>query len=379
MHETDLAAGAAARLTRRAFVAATGASAAVLAAPTLAGAAKPVSPLAERIAKNEGITVDPKVWKKSPPYTIALVTQGPFNGWGKMYNVAAQYAADRSGKVKKTLVFDSFGDPTKQINAISDLLAQKPDAILLTPMSKAALSAPVARAMRSGIPVVLCGSGVDTNDYVAEVGRNLYLLAYDNALAFARRLGGRGRVVMFNGIAGTDTAETWRQAAKDAFSQFKGIDLVADEFANWSVADAKKSASAILQANSKIDGIWTGGSEMAIGTILAYADAKRRPPQIGTTNPLNGFLRLARQHKLKFVASPYPPAMSYYGMQTTLDVLAGKRVKKYQDVKRVMLKGKVVYTERDLARFYDPRWNDDYIAPTPVPAPLLRKAGFGRK
>lgn len=345
---------------------------------SLAMLAPPHSPLADRIAKNEKITVDTSKYKKDGPYTLALITQGPFNGWGKIYDVSAQYAAQQSGKVKKTLVFDSFGDPTKQIKAMQNMLAQKPDVIVLTPMSKAALSAPVERAMRAGIPVVLCGSGVDTDNYVAEVGRNLYDLAYANALALAKRLKGRGSVMMFNGIAGTDTAETWRQAAKDAFGQYKGIKIVADQYANWSIADAKKAATAIISSQPKIDAVWTGGSEMSIGTILAFTDAKRKLPLFGTTNPLNGFLRLAKQNKLAFVASPYPPAMGYYGVKAALDVLAGKPVKKYADVKAPLLKGVTTYNETAIARFYRPQFNDDYIDPTPLPASVLNKAGFKR-
>ncbi len=340
--------------------------------------APPRSPLAERIAKNEKITVDTTKFRKDGPYTIALITQGPFNGWGKIYNLSAQYAAQKSGKVEKTLVFDSFGDPAKQIKAMQDMLAQKPDVIVLTAMSKAALAAPVTRAMRAGIPVVMCGSSVDTDNYVAEVGRNLYDLAYKNALALAKRLHGRGNIVMFNGIAGTDTAETWRRAAKDAFSQYRGIKIVADQYANWSIADSKKAATAIIASQPTIDAVWTGGSEMAIGTILAFADAKRKLPIFGTSNPLNGFLRLAKQHKLKFVASPYPPAMGYYGVQAALNVLAGKPVKKYADVEGPLLKGLTTYTEAAISRFYRPQFNDDYIDPTPLPATALVKAGFKR-
>jgi ribose transport system substrate-binding protein len=185
---------------------------------------------------------------------------------------------------------------------------------------------------------------------------------------------------MFNGIAGTDTAVTWRQAAMDAFAKFPGVKVLADQYANWSVADSKKAASAILQGNPKIDGVWTGGSEMSVGTILAFADAKRAMPRLfGTTNPLNGFLRLARQYRVKFVASPYPPAMSYYGVLECLDVLAGRPVKKYNDVVGVMLKGQTTYTEAAVAKYYAPQFNDDYIAPTPLPASVVRKNGFARK
>src|SRR4051794_24214160 len=78
------------------------AGAAFLALPGAASAARrgllapPRSPLAERIAKNEKITVDTSKYKQDGPYTIALITQGPFNGWGKIYNVSAEYAAKQS-------------------------------------------------------------------------------------------------------------------------------------------------------------------------------------------------------------------------------------------------------------------------------------------
>src|SRR5262249_33577810 len=151
--------------------------------------------------------------------------------------------------------------------------------------------------------------------------RNLYGLAYENAVAFAKRLGGKGNVMMFNGIAGTDTAVQWRQAALDAFKRYPGIKVVADQFANWSVADSKKDASAILQAHPSTDGVGTGGSEMSAGSISAFAEAKRKLPLFGTANPLNGFLRLAKQYRIEFVGSPYPPTMSYIAVKTALDVL----------------------------------------------------------
>ena len=385
-HDLDMFDGSGQGMTRRDLLIRGGlVSVAALGLPGLASAATrsragadAVSPLLARIQKNATISVDTKKWAKKGPYTIGLATQGPINGWGKEYNVAAQYAATQSGMVKKTIIIDSNGDPNKQINDMQDLVAQRPDIIVLTAMSKAALSAPVDRAMRSGIPVVTCGSGVNTDNFVCEVGRNLYSLAYENATAFAKRLGGKGNVMMFNGIAGTDTAVTWRQAAMDAFAKYPGIKVVADQYANWSVADSKKAAAAILEAQSKIDGVWTGGSEMSMGTILAYTEAKRALPLFGTANPLNGFLRLAKQYKLKFVASPYPPAMSYYGVQTALAVLQGKTVKKYSDVAVPLLHGVTTYDETALAAHYKPQFNDDYIDPAPLPAATLIKAGFGR-
>lgn len=260
---------------------------------------------------------------------------------------------------------------------MENMIVQRPDLIILTPLSKAGLSAPVERAMNAGIPVVMCGSGVTTDNYVSEGGRNLYEIAYSAADKLAQRMGGQGNVMMFNGIAGTDTAITWHDAAVQAFQKYPGIKLVADQYANWSIADSKNKASAILAANPKIDGVFTGGSEMAVGSIQAFADAGRPMPIFGTTNPLNGFLRLAKQYNLKFVADPYPPELSQVCANIALDVLAGKPVKKYVDMASTGISGVSEYTETDIDKYYQSQYNDDFIAPAVIPgselAPFLKK------
>lgn len=336
-----------------------------------------LSPLDARILNNQKVTVDTSKYKKSPPYTVGLIVQGPFNGWGLMYDLTAKYTLNSSGKVKSILYADSQGDPTKEISDMQNFIVQKPDAIILTPLSKAALTAPVERAMNAGIPVVLCGSGVTGDNYVTEGGRNLYEIAYSAADKLAQRMNGQGNVMMFNGIAGSDTAITWHDAAMQAFQKYPGVKVVADQYANWSIADSKTKAAAILAANSKIDGVFTGGSEMSIGTIQAFADAGRPMPLFGTTNPLNGFLRLAKQYNLKFVADPYPPELSQTCANLALDVLAGKPVKKYVDMSSTGVSGVSEYTETDIDRFYKPAYNDDFIAPAVIPADQLTP--FARK
>ncbi len=330
-----------------------------------------LSPLDARILHNQTVTVDTSKYKKNPPYTIGILPQGPFNGWGLMFNLTVQYTLKQSGKVGNILLTNPGGDPSKEISQIENMIVQHPDLIILTPLSKAGLSAPVERAMTAGIPVVTCGSGVTTDNYVSEGGRNLYEVAYSAANKLATRMGGQGNILMFNGIAGTDTAITWHDAAMQAFGNYPGIKVVADQFANWSIADSKTKAAAILAANPKIDGVWTGGSEMSIGTIQAFADANRPMPIFGTTNPLNGFLRLAKQYNLKFVADPYPPELSQVCAKLALDILAGKPVKKYVDMASLGIAGVNEYTETDIDKYYQSQYNDDFIAPAVIPADQL--------
>lgn len=332
----------------------------------------------QRILRNEKLTVNTSKYKKRGPYVVGYVAQGPINGWGKEFDVVMRYELQKSGQLKKLLYINSSGSASKEITGMEDLIAQHPDIIILIPLGKAALSAPVDRAVAAGIPVVVSGGSVATDKFTAESGRNLPQTAYQSATRLAQMLHGKGNVVMFDGIAGSDSAEGWKAAAHAAFERFPGIKIVAEQYADWSVAKATTAMQAILAAHPHVDGVWSGGSEMSLGAINAFADAHKKMPVFGTTNPLNGFLRLAKQYHLKFYGAPYPPAaMSKVEADVALKILHGQPVRKYTDVINVV-KGAGGYTQTQLASRYRPDLNDDFVPPAIIPISALKKAGFAR-
>lgn len=335
----------------------------------------PAAPFLQRVQANTQTTVDTSKWKKTGPYVIDALTQGPINGWGTIFDETIKWAATQTPDVKSLQVFPANGNPDQQTKDMENAITQKPDAIILTPMSKAALSAPTERAMAAGIPVILCNSGLNTDQYVTEVGRNLYLTGFESAAHLAQMLGGTGNVVMFNGIAGVDTAETWKLGAHDAFSQYSGIKIVAEQYANWSPADSKKAMEGILASNPQIDGVWSGGSEMAIGAINALSAAGRPMPKFGVTNPLNGFLRLVTQYNVQFWAAPYPPSVAKLCLDYALKVLAGQSVPKYNDV-ITLWQGVGSIDNSTINTLFRANCNDDYIGPVFLPDANLKKLNF---
>jgi ribose transport system substrate-binding protein len=323
------------------------------------------------LVRDEQLTVNTTKYKKSPPYTIGVIPQGPINGWGEMFNLTLQYTLKHSGKVRQILLENPEGTPNNQISEMQTMIVERPDAIILTPLSEAGLAGPVARAQRAGIPVILCGSSVSNADWVTQGGRNLYQTAYNSATELAKMMGGKGNLMMLNGIAGSTTAITWNDAAHDALKKFPKIHVVADEYATWSISKSKTVASAIISAHPKITGVWTGGSEGAIGTIEAFASSNRPMPIFGTTNPLNGFLALAKRYHIRFVADPYPPEMSQLCSNLALKVLEGKPVKKYVDMLS-LVKGSSQYTTAQLATHYEPQYDTTFIGPAVIPARYLK-------
>ncbi len=323
-------------------------------------------------------TVYTSKYKKNGAYTIAALTQGPGNGWGLTYDASLRYAAAHNSDIKNLIFAPANGSADKEISDLENAVHQKPDAIVIDPLGRAALAAPIARAMAAGIPVILCANGVEGGNYVTRVDVDLYHTGYSAADGLARSLNGKGNVVMFSGIAGVDAAETWKKAAEDAFSKYPDIKIVAHDYAQWSVATGKSKAAAMIAAHPQIDGVWAGGSEMAVGAILAFKDAGRPMPKFGVDNPLNGFLRLSQENNIQFTGYPDPPAMSKVCLDTAIEVLKGKPVKKFIDVTSI-LPNSDGYTEKSISTNYVPQLNDDFVPPATAPVSAYVDAGFARK
>jgi ribose transport system substrate-binding protein len=336
------------------------------------------SQYSEDLKRDAGITVDTSKYKKDGPYTIAALTQGPGNGWGLTYDVSIRAAADGNPNIKNFIFLPNDQDANKEISAMEDAISQKPDAIVLDPLGSAALVAPTTRAMSAGIPVILCANGIQSDNFVTRVDIDLYQAAYQAADGLAKSLDGKGNVVMFSGIAGVDAAETWKKAAEDAFKQYPGIKVAASEYAQWSVATSKEKMAAIMAANPQIDGVWAGGGEMALGAALAYEDAGKTQPKYGFANVLNGFLRLAKEKSLVFTGVPDPPSMSKFCLDTAIDVLQGKPVKKFINVADAM-PGSAAYDQTQIDKYYVADLNDDFVPPATVPVKAYVDGGFARK
>ncbi len=349
--------------------------------PTTAAAAAPTaatSQYSQNLVRDAAITVDTTKYKKDGPYTIAALTQGPGNGWGLTYDVTIRAAADGNTNIKKLIFTPNDGDANKEISAMEDAISQKPDAIVLDPLGSAALVAPTTRAMAAGIPVILCANGIESDNFVTRVDIDLYQAGYQAADGLSKSLGGKGNVVLFSGIAGVDAAETWKKAAEDAIKLNPNMKIVASEYAQWSVATSKEKMAAIMSANPQIDGVWAGGGEMALGAALAFQDAGKPQPKYGFANVLNGFLRLAKENSLVFTGVPDPPSMSKLCLDTAVEVLQGKPVKKFINVAEA-LPGSAAYDQTQIDKYYVPDLNDDFVPPATVPIKAYVDGGFARK
>ncbi len=200
-------------------------------------------------------------------------------------------------------------------------------------------------------------------------------MGYDSAQAVAEQIGGEGSIVMIHGIAGVDAAEFWKLGAHAAFAEYPDIEIVAEQNANWSTADALEVMRTILVEEPEIDAIWTGGFEMGVGIVDAYREAGIDVPFIGGTGITNGFLRTAIEDEIDFFAVQFPPAGSSECVNTVIDVLEGNAgAEVHRRGHGAAGDGADHAGERRGA--LPPQFNDDFIGPALYDDEVYVEAGF---
>lgn len=353
---------------------------AILNSPEVSAAALD-SDYSRAIVADSETVVDTSVYQKEGPYVIAASQQDASNGWGNTYNISiAAYAQQLldEGVLASPLLTAVTNDANQQISDIENFIEQQPDAIVVEPLGRAASTTVIRRAIDAGIPVVLCANGIEGEDFTSRVDVDFWEVAYKSGIGLAELMGGEGNVVVFNGIAGVDSTETWQAAALAALEQYPGIEVIATEYAQWNIATAKQKMEAIMAANPDIDGVWAGGGEMALGAALAFEDAGIEPPKFAMVNVPNGFLRLAEEYDYEFVGSPDPPGMSAHCLQAAVDILEGKEVTKFIPL-RTLMDGADPYDHTDFVQWYVPELNDDFIPPATVDVQYYVDGGFERR
>lgn len=270
-------------------------------------------------------------YKKDAPYTIGWSINNEGVSWRTEYVEEFNQEAKRFGSlIKETIVLNADSDVNKQIADIEDLLAKKVDAIIIDPQSPDALVPVVEKAYASGIPVIIVNDTINTDKYTAFVSVNHFDFGRVGAEWLVKQMGGKGNLVILDGIAGMGVAIERYNGAMSVFEKYPDIKVVAHEYASWSYDAGKIATQNILAAQPKIDGVWSSGGDMTLGAVDAFNEAGRALiPMSGEA--ANGFIKkaIAEQPKGFHTIAPYMPTwLSAAALNTAVNALIGFPVQK---------------------------------------------------
>jgi ribose transport system substrate-binding protein len=263
---------------------------------------------------------------RTGPYTIGISNSFIGNAWRtQMIQMAKAYAetADIKPMIKELNVVSSGQDVEAQIAAMDNMIAQGVDAIILNAATPEAFGAVIKRATDAGIIVVsfdnivTAPEAVLVNEDQVEFGR---VMAED----LAKRMNGKGNVVLVNGVPGTSVDSDRNKGAKEVFSKYPDIKILAELEGKWDSGTSQTVMADLLATKPQIDGVWIQGG--GPGVLQAFKDAKvPLVPMAGEAE--NGFrkaLATMKDQGLTGISVGQTPGMVAVSMRVALELLQGK-------------------------------------------------------
>ncbi len=199
---------------------------------------------------------------------ICVIVPGVENPFfGSMQEIAAAKAEELGYKTLKLVHND---DANKQMELFETCIAQKAVAIILDNAGADATVAAVQKAKDAGIPSFLVDREITQEGVaVSQIVSNNYQGATILAEEFARLMGEEGKYIELTGRDTDTNAHVRSQGYHDVLDALSGMEMVAQQTANWSQTEAFDVMESLLQANPDVKGVICGNDTMALGAQAA--------------------------------------------------------------------------------------------------------------
>lgn len=224
-------------------------------------------------------------------------------------------------------IFNADNDVSKQSQQLSNLIAQRPDAIIINAASPTGLNGIVNQGAARGILMIAFDNTV-TTDKCLKVNTSQIEMGRAWAEFIAKKLDGKGNVIMVTGVAGTEVDQERNKGADEVWAKHPDIKIVNRYTGMWDSSTAERNTASILPSLPQIDGIWCqGGTD---GVIKAFINAKRKvPPVAGEAE--NGFRKFMTGYNgttVDGLSIGQPPYLSAVSLELARRILHGKYPKR---------------------------------------------------
>ncbi|WP_330304731.1 MULTISPECIES: substrate-binding domain-containing protein [unclassified Streptomyces] len=242
-------------------------------------------------------------------------------------------------------VTDAQNDASQQANQLQNFTSSGVDSIIVNPVDSDAAGPSVRSANKADIPVVGVDRGVNKADTAALVASDNIAGGKLGAKAMAEKLGGKGKIVILQGLAGTSASRERGAGFAEGLKAYPGIEVVAQQPADFDRTKGLDVMTNLLQAHPDIQGVFAENDEMALGAIKALGS------KAGTSVSVIGFdgtpdgLKAVKAGTLYASVAQQPKELGRIAVENALKAAEGKKVEK-----TVMVPVKVV-TKENVAGF----------------------------
>jgi len=269
-------------------------------------------------------SIIPAAVSAQEPINMSLLTGTMDNPYWITVTDWAQVAADMMGVNLTLLAVDVEGVATQQVSQMEDRIAQGDDAIVVAVQDTQALIPAIEQANEAGIPVIAVDKGADGGKIESIIMTDNIKAAYDGAKLVAELVGGKGTILVLEGMPGGQTANDRKAGALKALAEYPDIEVISMP-ADWQTAKGQSVTEDVLTAHPDLAGIFASNDMMAMGAVPALAAA-------GVDIPVCGFdavppaLEMVADGRLVATVAQFPGKMGFLGIEYAKRVVDGEEV-----------------------------------------------------
>ncbi len=213
--------------------------------------------------------------------TIGVFTKNQTNPYFHDVRVGADAAAKAMNAKTIHYIPTQPDSIPEQLSQIDDVIVHKPDAVVVIPVDYKAIVPGIVKINEANIPAVNITDRSAGGKFLAFVGADDYHIGLETARYLLKTLGGKGNVVILEGVRGSATNVDRVRGFNDALKEFPDVKLLTSQPANYQRMQALQVMENLMQAYPKIDGVMAANDAMAAGVIEALEGADVQAQVVG--------------------------------------------------------------------------------------------------
>jgi len=168
----------------------------------------------------------------------------------------------------------------EQLSQIEDVTIRRPDAMLFMAVDPRGVVPAIDKVNAAGIPVINYNDRVAGGKYVSFVGVDDFGVAANTARYLLKAMGGKGNVIIIEGVKGSSTSDERVRGFHQALKEFPDVKVLASQPANFQRLQALQVTENLIQSHPSLKGVLAATDAMAMGAIEALEAAGKKDVKV---------------------------------------------------------------------------------------------------
>lgn len=212
------------------------------------------------------------VWGQQPRRVVAFAQDTLKNDFRRA-QVAEVQQALAAQQLVQFVASDAQGQTSLLIRQIEQFARQPVDVLIIGTSDESAVVPVVRQAYQAGIPVIVLDRGIKGDAYSTFIHSDNVHIGQLGAEYIARQLGGKGRVLLLEGLQTADVTQLRSRGFNAVMRRHPGIE-VTRRTGNYLRKDALLEVRKLLADGTRVDAIFAESDSMLSGARMALAEAQ---------------------------------------------------------------------------------------------------------